>query len=65
MKPDSAALPWDALNSASSIQKYLDGISEDAYLHSQMRRRAVEREFEIIGEAPGKLRRTDPDTSDE
>lgn len=65
MRPDSAALVWDALDAAQTIVTFLDGISRDEYLDDLLRRRAVEREFEIMGEALGKLRRIDPETARE
>lgn len=63
MLPESAALVWDALDAASSIAKFLDGITVEQYLVDPLRRRAVEREFEIVGEALGRLRRVDPGTA--
>jgi len=63
MRPESAALIWDALDAARSIVGFLDGVSRDGYTGDVLRRRAVEREFEIIGEALGKLRRIDPTTA--
>lgn len=63
MQPESAALLWDAIDAATSIGRFLDGISRNAYGNDLMRRRAVEREFEIVGEALGKLRRLDPATA--
>lgn len=63
MRPESAALIWDALDAATSIVRFLDGVSQGGYIDDLLRRRAVEREFEIIGEALGKLRRLDPPTA--
>ncbi len=46
----------DISESILSIEDYLDGISEfSQYKSNKMLRRAVEREFEIIGEALNKL----------
>lgn len=59
MQPDAAALLWDALEAARSIVSFLDGVSVDDYADDLLRRRAVEREFEIVGEALGRLRRAD------
>ncbi len=64
MQPDSAALLWDALDAARTIVDFLEEVTAEAYLNDLLRRRAVEREFEIIGEALGKLRRTAPDTAE-
>lgn len=40
------------------------GVILDEYIDDLLRRRAVEREFEILGEALGKLRRIDPETAE-
>lgn len=63
MRPESAALVWDALDAATSIVSFLDGVTLDGYVKDLLRRRAVEREFEIIGEALGRLSRIDPETA--
>ncbi|WP_024441614.1 DUF86 domain-containing protein [Mycobacterium sp. UM_WGJ] len=63
MRPESAALIWDALDAAKSISSFIEGISLDAYRSDLLRRRAVERGFEIVGEALGKLRQIDPETT--
>ncbi len=63
MQPESAALIWDALDAANTIGEFLDGISRDDYAQDRLRRRAVEREFEIVGEALNKLSRVDVDTA--
>jgi uncharacterized protein with HEPN domain len=60
MNPDSPALLWDALEAARSVLRFLEGVSEDVYLSDRLRRRAVERELEIIGEAFSSLRKKDP-----
>lgn len=64
MRPDSAALIWDAVHAARTIRTFLSGVSRDAYAEDLLRRRAVEREFEILGEALNTLRRVDADTAD-
>jgi uncharacterized protein with HEPN domain len=52
---------YDIAESIDSIEKYL-GKKRDfnAYLSNKMLRRAVEREFEIIGEAMNKIERIEP-----
>ncbi|SHJ46202.1 Uncharacterized conserved protein, contains HEPN domain [Tangfeifania diversioriginum] len=42
---------YDILESAESIEKYIENIDFFQYQKNKMVRRAVEREFEIIGEA--------------
>ena len=51
---------FDIKESVESIEKYL-GTSRDfkAYLSNKMLRRAVEREFEIIGEAMSRIEKLD------
>ena len=55
---------FDMLESIKSIDSYLSGkrIFAD-YLSNKMLRRAVEREFEIIGEAMTKLNQIEPEIS--
>ena len=51
---------FDIKESIESIEKYLGGRRDyDVYLADKMLRRAIEREFEIIGEAMSRLERLD------
>ncbi len=52
---------WDACHAASCIARFTSGRSFDDYLGDEMLRSAVERQFEIVGEALVALRRVDPD----
>jgi len=45
----------DILDSGSAIQSYVQGVALDSFTCDRMRYSAVIREFEIIGEAVGKL----------
>jgi uncharacterized protein with HEPN domain len=45
----------DILESGTAIQSYVQGLTREAFVHDRMRYSAVIREFEIIGEAVGKL----------
>ena len=45
----------DILESGSAIQSYVHGMTCDMFVQDRMRYSAVIREFEIIGEAVGKL----------
>lgn len=65
MRPESAAFLWDVRGAADSIAAFIDGLDEDQYLADALRRSAVERQLEIIGEALNNLRRVDPDTATE
>ncbi len=64
MRPDSQALIWDAALSREAIVQYITGRTQQDYDNDRMFRRAVEREFQITGEALAQLRRTDPAVDD-
>src|SRR5512145_2456792 len=52
---------YDIRESIESIENYLgDKRDFNVYLSNKMLRRAVEREFEIIGEAMNRIERLDP-----
>ena len=52
-------LLFDALSSGRSIQQWCLGRSFEEYVQDRQFRRAVEREYEIIGEALGRLSHAD------
>ena len=53
---------FDILESITSIESFLDEKREfKIYLDNKMLRRAVEREFEIIGEAMNRIDKIDPE----
>jgi uncharacterized protein with HEPN domain len=56
----AAKLLWDAHGAAQRIARFIAGRSFDDYLGDDMLRAAVERQFEIIGEAFAGLSRIDP-----
>lgn len=56
---------WDALTAAQRIQKFIQNKSFDHYLQDDLLRSAVERQFEIIGEALGQLRKKYPLEADQ
>jgi uncharacterized protein with HEPN domain len=64
MQPDSAALIWDALHAAELITRFTAGLSAQDYIADQLVGSAVERQFEVIGEALNRLSRTDPGTAE-
>jgi len=47
----------DALGAIAFAQEFVQGIALDQYLADKMRRSAVERQLEILGEAAGRLAR--------
>lgn len=57
---EAAKYLWDAQRAAERIARFAAGRSFDDYLADEMLRAAVERQFEIIGEAFVGLRRVDP-----
>jgi uncharacterized protein with HEPN domain len=63
MQPESAALLWDAHAAATRIAEFIVGLDADRYTADELRRSAVERQLEIVGEALKKLRNVDPDTA--
>lgn len=56
---DPRAFLWDVQAAAKAIQNFLQGMDAEAYAANEMAQAAVERKFEIIGEALGQLARAD------
>ncbi len=52
---------WDVEQAAAAIVRFVEGLDEEGYNDSEVVRSAVERKFEIIGEALGKLAKIEPD----
>ncbi len=65
MRPESAALLWDVHAAASRVATFIIGLDADTYSADDLRRSAVERQLEIVGEALKNLRNTDPATADQ
>lgn len=63
MQPDAPALLWDAREAARLILRFIEGRSWQHYQADAMLRSAVERQFQIIGEALNRLRRVDDATA--
>jgi len=63
MLRDPRAFLWDVRESASSIIKFVGGRTFEDYLADRMLRSAIEREFEIIGEALSQLSKVAPDVA--
>lgn len=61
MQRDPRAYLWDARRAASLIADFVSGRSWEEYEADPMLRSAVERQFEIVGEALGQLARAAPD----
>ncbi len=60
MENRAKKLLFDVLTSGRSIQQWCSGRNFGDYEQDRQFRRAVEREFEIIGEALGRLSQVDP-----
>ena len=58
--PAAVKYLWDARRAGGRIARFTAGRTFDDYLTDDMLRSAVERQFEIVGEAFAGLRRADP-----
>ena len=63
MPREAKAYLHDMRQAASLISEFTEGLDFDAYAADAMVRAAVEREFEIIGEALSQLAKLDPETA--
>jgi uncharacterized protein with HEPN domain len=61
MERDARAYLWDVQQAANAIEQFIFGMDATAYADSALVRSAVERQFEIIGEALNKLSKVSPD----
>jgi uncharacterized protein with HEPN domain len=61
MDHDPRAYLWDAKESADAIAEFVRGRTFEDYVADVMLRSAVERQFEIIGEALRRLEKAAPD----
>ncbi len=59
MRRDPRAFLWDALSAAQAIQGFVQGRDAGQYAADELLHSAVERKFEIIGEALGQLAKLD------
>ena len=64
MQPESPALIWDARRAAGRVLEFVAGRSWEDYQRDVMLRSAVERQFQIIGEALNRLSKVDSATAD-
>ncbi len=63
MERKSPKLLEDIRDAAAFVRRGTEGKSLDEYRNDRMLRQAVERNFEIIGEAVGRLAKADPTTA--
>jgi uncharacterized protein with HEPN domain len=61
MERDPRAYLWDARESADAIASFVRGRTYEDYRADMMLRSAVERQFEIVGEALRQLEKAAPD----
>ena len=62
MKLEAKKLLFDVIKACCEVEAFTAGKAYDDYLASEMLRAAVERKFEIIGEALFRLREKDQET---
>jgi len=60
MQRDPRAFLWDVRESALAIQAFTSGMDAGQYIQDALVQAAVERKFEIIGEALNQLAKTAP-----
>jgi uncharacterized protein with HEPN domain len=63
MHADARKLLWDAQQAAARISRFTTDKTFADYEQDEYLRSAVERQFEIIGEALNQLGKVDPDTA--
>lgn len=61
MKHDPRVLLADVVRAGADIQSFTEGMERATFLQDRMTQAAVERKFEIIGEALNRLHRTHPE----
>lgn len=61
MPPDRRKYLWDALTAADLLFQFSAGKTFDDYIADALLRSAVERQFEIVGEALNQFSRIDPE----
>ena len=60
MQRDPRAWLWDVREAAHAIEQFVAGMDGNAYARSELVHSAVERKFEVIGEALNQLSKADP-----
>lgn len=64
MRPETLKLLFDVEQACSNIMQFTEGKTYEDYASDLLLRSAVERQFEIIGEALNTSRKKDPETID-
>lgn len=60
MQRDPRAFLWDLREAAQAIQSFTAGLDVNGYVGNELVQAAVERKFEVIGEALNQLAKLDP-----
>ena len=60
MQREALKYVFDLKIAAEKVQRFVAGKSQSDYLGDELLQSAVERQFEIVGEAIGKLHKVDP-----
>jgi uncharacterized protein with HEPN domain len=60
MLPESHKMLFDMLQAVARIERFTSGATFEAFQSNDMLRSAVERQFEIIGEALSRLNKSEP-----
>jgi uncharacterized protein with HEPN domain len=63
MPRDARAYLWDAREAVAHLRSFIEGKTWSDYASDLLLRSAVERQFEIIGEALNNLSKVDPDAA--
>jgi uncharacterized protein with HEPN domain len=63
MRRDPRAYLWGAVNAAEAVTTFTLGKTYEAFVEDDMLWSAVERQLEIVGEAPAQLAKVDPQSS--
>jgi uncharacterized protein with HEPN domain len=62
--PDAHSYLWDIQDAAQSILTFVKNIDATIYAESELIHSAVERKFEVIGEALNSISRLDPELAE-
>jgi uncharacterized protein with HEPN domain len=63
MRPESKKYLYDICHAAELLTRFSQGKTFADYIQDELLRSAIERQFEIIGEALNQLLKIDPDTA--
>jgi len=63
MRPESRKYLWDALQAGQRVARFVEGKNFEDYESDELLRSAVERQFEIVGEALSQLNKIDAGTA--